>query len=62
MLFIVDTADGSVIKAIDADVGPDNGLSSPAPIDKDGDELQITFTLVTSKEIFGNLIYHLTQS
>ncbi|WP_320150424.1 PilC/PilY family type IV pilus protein, partial [uncultured Tolumonas sp.] len=52
VLFIVDIANGSVIKAIDADVGPDNGLSSPAPVDKDGDRIT---DYVYAGDLKGNL-------
>lgn len=52
VLFIVDIEDGSVIKAIDTGVGSDNGLSSPAPADKDGDRIT---DYVYAGDLKGNL-------
>ncbi len=37
VLYIVDAATGERLEAVEADGGPDNGLSSVSPIDHDGD-------------------------
>ncbi len=39
VLFIVDLETGSVLKKIDTGAGGDNGLSSPIPVDVDGDRI-----------------------
>ena len=55
MFYIVDIADGTIIKAIDVGVGSvasPNGLSSPAPVDTDGDRIIDT---VYAGDLNGNL-------
>lgn len=39
VLFIIDIQNGSVIRKIDTNVGSDNGLSSPAPVDVNNDKI-----------------------
>lgn len=38
-LFLLDLANGSIIREIDTGVGGDNGLSNPTPVDVDGDRI-----------------------
>jgi type IV pilus assembly protein PilY1 len=55
MLYIADIADGTIIKAIDVGVGSTsspNGLSSPAPVDTDGDRIIDT---IYAGDLMGNL-------
>lgn len=52
VLFVVDLSDGSVLRTIDTGVGSDNGLSSPAPVDKDGDRIT---DYVYAGDLKGNL-------
>ncbi|WP_432822788.1 pilus assembly protein [Trichloromonas sp.] len=55
VLYIADIADGTIIKAIDVGVGSvasPNGLSSPAPVDTDGDRIIDT---IYAGDLQGNL-------
>lgn len=55
VLYIADIADGTIIKAIDVGVGSEanpNGLSSPAPIDTNGDRIIDT---IYAGDLQGNL-------
>ena len=52
ILYIVDIEDGSLIDKIVADIGPDNGLSTPTVIDTDGDFIA---DLVYAGDLKGNL-------
>lgn len=51
-LFIIDLATGSVIRKIDTGVGGENGLSSPIPVDVDGDRIA---DYVYAGDLQGNL-------
>jgi len=61
VLYIVDIEDGSIIKKIDTGVGANgdptgqsraNGLSTPAPVDVDGDHI---VDVIYAGDLFGNL-------
>lgn len=52
VLFLLDLTDGSVIKKFDTGVGGDNGLSSPIPVDIDGDRVT---DLIYAGDLKGNL-------
>jgi type IV pilus assembly protein PilY1 len=51
-LFIIDLATGAVIRKIDTGVGGENGLSSPIPVDVDGDRIA---DYVYAGDLKGNL-------
>jgi type IV pilus assembly protein PilY1 len=51
-LFIVDMADGTLIKKIDTQVGSDNGLATPAVVDFNGDNIA---DYVYAGDLKGNL-------
>jgi type IV pilus assembly protein PilY1 len=52
VLFILDLETGAVIREIDTGVGDDNGLSSPTPVDVDGDRIT---DFIYAGDLKGNL-------
>lgn len=52
MLLVIDLETGQVIRKIDTGVGTDNGLSSPLPVDVDGDRIT---DFVYAGDLEGNL-------
>ncbi|MEQ1439527.1 PilC/PilY family type IV pilus protein [Fontimonas sp. SYSU GA230001] len=52
VLFLLDLTDGSVIKKFDTGVGGNNGLSSPIPVDIDGDRIT---DLIYAGDLRGNM-------
>jgi type IV pilus assembly protein PilY1 len=52
VLFLLDLEDGSVLRKLDTGVAGDNGLSSPIPVDVDGDRIT---DLVYAGDLKGNL-------
>lgn len=52
ILYIVNIADGSLIAAVDTGEGPNNGLSTPAPVDVNGDHI---IDYIYAGDLLGNL-------
>jgi type IV pilus assembly protein PilY1 len=52
VLFLLDLEDGSIVRKLDTAVAGDNGLSSPIPVDVDGDRVT---DLVYAGDLKGNL-------
>ncbi|MFA5940631.1 MAG: PilC/PilY family type IV pilus protein [Sinimarinibacterium sp.] len=52
VLFVLDLEDGSVLKKFDTGVGGNNGLSSPIPVDIDGDRIT---DLIYAGDLQGNM-------
>lgn len=52
VLYIVDAEDGDLLETLTADAGPNNGLSTPAPVDVDGDH---RVDYIYAGDLLGNL-------